>query len=126
MITHDPITPTTWAGETHFGQITGTSARNLVKSGKDDIETGRRILRQSVFAIESSEDFSNGAPQTPYLHLQDLTPNLGNGHLFGRCPMWSRIPVSAVLLRHHDSRAYVPFPENTFDLIYAGSVLIPT
>jgi len=104
-----------------------TSAKTWVQSGKDDIGNMRRILRESGFVIEDVKKILEFGVAGGRLirHLHDLTPEteIWGVDLWASAVRWCQEHLSPPF--HFATTTVVPhmpFPEQTFDLIYAGSV----
>jgi SAM-dependent methyltransferase len=104
-----------------------TSADNWVQSGQDDIGTMRRLLRESGFAIEESGKILEWGVAGGRLirHLRDLTPKaeIWGVDLWASSVRWCQEHLSPPF--HFATTTVVPhmpFSDQTFDLIYAGSV----
>lgn len=104
-----------------------TSVDTWVQSGKDDIEAMRRILRESGFPIEQAGKILEWGVAGGRLirHLYDLTPKteIWGVDLWASAVRWCQERLSPPF--HFATTTVVPhlpFPDQTFDLIYAGSV----
>jgi SAM-dependent methyltransferase len=104
-----------------------TSVDTWLQSGRDDIETMRRILRESGFAIEQAGKVLEWGVAGGRLirHLYDLTPKteIWGVDLWASAVRWCQEHLSPPF--HFATTTVVPhlpFPDQTFDLIYAGSV----
>jgi SAM-dependent methyltransferase len=104
-----------------------TSVDTWIQSGKDDIDTMRRILRESGFPIEQAGKILEWGVAGGRLirHLHDLTPKteIWGVDLWASAVRWSQEHLSPPF--HFATTTVVPhlpFSDQTFDLIYAGSV----
>ena len=104
-----------------------TSVDTWVQSGKDDIATMRRILLESGFPIEQAGKILEWGVAGGRLirHLRDLTPmtEIWGVDLWASAVRWCQEHLSPPF--HFATTTIVPhlpFPDQTFDLIYAGSV----
>ena len=104
-----------------------TSAKSWVQSGKDDIEAMRRILRESGLAIEDARKILEWGVAGGRLirHLRDLTPNteIWGVDFWASAIRWCQEHISPPFYFATTTVVpHLPFPDHTFDLIYAGSV----
>lgn len=104
-----------------------TSVDTWIQSGKDDIEIMRRILRESGFPIEQAGKILEWGVAGGRLirHLRDLTPKaeIWGVDLWASAVRWCQEHLSPPF--HFATTTVVPhlpFPDQTYDLIYAGSV----
>ena len=104
-----------------------TSAKTWVQSGKDDIEIMRRILRESGFVIEEAGKILEWGVAGGRLirHLHDLTPKteIWGVDFWASAVRWCQEHLSPPFYFATTTVVpHLPFPDHTFDLIYAGSV----
>jgi SAM-dependent methyltransferase len=104
-----------------------TSVDTWVQSGKDDIEIMRRILSESGFRIEDSEKILEWGVAGGRLirNLRDLTPKteIWGVDLWASAVRWCQEHLSPPFYFATTTVIpHLPFPDHTFDLIYAGSV----
>jgi SAM-dependent methyltransferase len=104
-----------------------TSAKTWVQSGKDDLEIMRRILRESGFAIEEAGKILELGVAGGRLirHLQNLTPKaeIWGVDLWASAIRWCQEHLSPPFYFATTTVVpHLPFSDQTFDLIYAGSV----
>jgi SAM-dependent methyltransferase len=104
-----------------------TSVDTWLQSGRDDMQTMRRILRESGFAIEEAAKILEWGVAGGRLirHLRDLTPKteIWGVDLWASAIRWCQEQLSPPF--HFATTTvmpHLPFADNTFDLIYAGSV----
>jgi SAM-dependent methyltransferase len=104
-----------------------TSAKAWVQSGKDDLEIMRRILRASGFAIEEAGKILEFGVAGGRLirHLQNLTPKteIWGVDFWASAIRWCQEHLSPPFYFATTSAVpHLPFSDQSFDLIYAGSV----
>lgn len=104
-----------------------TSVETWVQSGKDDIESMRRILRESGFAMEEASKILEFGVAGGRLirHLRDLTSKteIWGVDLWASAVHWCQEHLSPPFYFATTTVVpHLPFPDQTFDLIYAGSV----
>jgi SAM-dependent methyltransferase len=104
-----------------------TSAKNWVQSGKDDIGAMRQILCESGFVIEEARRILEWGVAGGRLirHLHYLTPKteIWGVDIWASAVRWCQEYLSPPFYFATTTAVpHLPFPENTFDLIYAGSI----
>jgi SAM-dependent methyltransferase len=104
-----------------------TSVDTWLQSGKDDTDTMRRLLLESAFEIEQSRKILELGVAGGRLirHLRDLTPNteIWGVDIWASAVRWCQEHLSPPF--HFATTTVVPhlpFADQTFDLVYAGSV----
>ncbi|MEA2907976.1 MAG: hypothetical protein QOJ15_57 [Bradyrhizobium sp.] len=104
-----------------------TSPKSWIQSGKDDIGILRQVLRESGFEIEGAKKILELGVAGGRLirHLHDLTPNteIWGVDLWASAIRWCQEHLSPPFYFATTTVVpHLPFPDQTFDLAYAGSV----
>jgi SAM-dependent methyltransferase len=105
-----------------------TSTQTWLQSGKDDIDVMRCVLGESGFKIEEAGKVLEWGVAGGRLirHLVDLTPRteVWGVDFWASAVRWCQENLSPPFYFATTTVVpHLPFPDQTFDLIYAGSVL---